>query len=213
MGSEAKKESTLRMYNTFTKREEVLELGDTVKIYVCGITAYDYSHIGHARSSVIFDTFRRFLEFLGKKVIYVQNFTDVDDKIIRRAVAEGRTQKEVAEEFIQKYFEDMEKLNVRKANFHPKVTDHIADIIDAVKKIIEKGYAYEVGDEANKDVYFHVPSFPEYGKLSGMSLEELNRHRIEPDPRKKDPKDFALWKAAKEEDYKAESYFDSPWRK
>ncbi|MBO8182287.1 MAG: cysteine--tRNA ligase [Archaeoglobus sp.] len=208
----------MKMYNTFTKREEILELGDEVRIYVCGITAYDYSHIGHARSSVIFDTLRRYLEFLGKKVIYVQNFTDVDDKIIRRAVAEGRTQKEVAEEFIEKYFEDMEKLNVRKADFHPKVTEHIQDIIEAVKKIIEKGYAYEVGDESkdeskdkSKDVYFHVPSFPEYGRLSGMSLEELNKHRIEPDPRKKDPKDFALWKAAKEEDYKAKSYFDSPW--
>ena len=200
----------LKMYNTFSKKEEVLELGDVVKIYVCGITAYDYSHIGHARSSVIFDTLRRYLEFLGKKVVYVQNFTDVDDKIIRRAVAEGRTQKEIAEEYIQKYFEDMERLNVRKADFHPKVTENIPEIIEAVKKIIEKGYAYEVGDKF-KDVYFHVPSFPEYGKLSGMSLEELNRHRIEPDPRKKDPKDFALWKAAKDEDYKAKSYFDSPW--
>jgi|Deesub1362B_J571_1020462.scaffolds.fasta_scaffold00018_95 cysteinyl-tRNA synthetase len=206
----------LKMYNTFSKKEETLELGEVVKIYVCGITAYDYSHIGHARSSVVFDTFRRYLEFLGKKVIYVQNFTDVDDKIIRRAVSEGRTQKEIAEEYIQKYFEDMEKLNVRKADFHPKVTENIPEIIEAVKKIIEKGYAYEVGEgkeagKESKDVYFHVPSFPEYGRLSGMSLEELNRHRIEPDPRKKDPKDFALWKAAKEEDYKAKSYFDSPW--
>ncbi len=206
----------LRMYNTFSKKEETLELGEVVKIYVCGITAYDYSHIGHARSSVVFDTLRRYLEFLGKKVIYVQNFTDVDDKIIRRAVSEGRTQKEVAEEYIQKYFEDMERLNVRKADFHPKVTENIPEIIEAVKKIIEKGYAYEVGEageaeKESKDVYFHVPSFPEYGRLSGMSLEELNRHRIEPDPRKRDPKDFALWKAAKDEDYKANSYFDSPW--
>ncbi len=206
----------LRMYNTFSKKEETLELGEVVKIYVCGITAYDYSHIGHARSSVVFDTLRRYLEFLGKKVIYVQNFTDVDDKIIRRAISEGRTQKEVAEEYIQKYFEDMERLNVRKADFHPKVTENIPEIIEAVKKIIEKGYAYEVGEageaeKESKDVYFHVPSFPEYGRLSGMSLEELNRHRIEPDPRKRDPKDFALWKAAKDEDYKAKSYFDSPW--
>jgi len=213
MNSEVRGESnekSLRMYNTFTKREEVLELGEVVRIYVCGITAYDYSHIGHARSSVVFDTLRRYLEFLGKRVVYVQNFTDVDDKIIRRAVGEGRTQKEVAEEFIQRYFEDMERLNVRKADFHPRVTENIPEIIEAVKKILEKGYAYEVGDNA-KDVYFHVPSFPEYGRLSGMSLDELNRHRIEPDPRKRDPKDFALWKAAKEEDYTAESYFDSPW--
>ncbi|AGK60359.1 cysteinyl-tRNA synthetase [Archaeoglobus sulfaticallidus PM70-1] len=202
----------LRMYNTFTKQEEELKLSDTVKIYVCGITAYDYSHIGHARSAVVFDTLRRYLMYLGKRVVYVQNFTDVDDKIIRRAVSEGKTQKEIAERFIEEYLKDMAELNVIPADYHPKVTENIPDIIAAVKKIIEKGYAYEVGDN-NKDVYFHVPSFSEYGKLSGMSLEELNKHRIEPDPRKKDVKDFALWKAAKEEDIKAESVFDSPWGK
>jgi cysteinyl-tRNA synthetase len=206
MGSEGK----LRIYNTFTKRKEPIKLEEVVRVYVCGITAYDYSHIGHARSSVVFDTLRRYLEFLGKKVIYVQNFTDVDDKIIRRAVEEGRTQKEVAEEFIEKYMEDMEKLNVRRADFHPRVTENIPDIIQAVRRIIDAGYAYEVGDWP-KDVYFHVPSFPDYGRLSGMSIDELNRHRIEPDPRKKDPKDFVLWKAARKEDYKAKSFFNSPW--
>jgi cysteinyl-tRNA synthetase len=204
-------DETIRIYNTFTKKEEELQLGKEVRMYVCGITAYDYSHIGHARSAVVFDTFRRFLEYTGRKVIYVQNFTDVDDKIIRRAVSEGRTQKEVAEEFIQKYLEDMERLNVRRADFHPKVTENIEEIILAVKKIIEKGYAYEVEGENGKDVYFHVPSFPEYGRLSGMSIEELDRHRIEPDPRKKDVKDFALWKSAKDEDLRAEAVFDSPW--
>ncbi|AEA47002.1 cysteine--tRNA ligase [Archaeoglobus veneficus] len=200
----------MRLYNTLTKREEELKLDKTVRIYVCGITAYDYSHIGHARSAVIFDTFRRYLEWKGHEVIYVQNFTDVDDKIVRRAVAENRTQKEVAEKFIAEYFKDMEALNVRKATYHPKVTEHISDIIQAVSELIKKGYAYEVGGE-NKDVYFHVPSFSHYGELSGMSLEELNRHRIEPDERKKDVKDFALWKAAKEEDIKAKAVFDSPW--
>ncbi len=201
----------MRMFNTFTKREEELKLEKTVRIYVCGITAYDYSHIGHARTSVFFDTLRRFLEFKGHRVIYVQNFTDVDDKIVRRAVAEGKTQREIAERFIEEYFRDMEALNVRKANYHPKVTDHIRDIIDAVQKLIEKGYAYEVEGENGKDVYFHVPSFPTYGRLSGMSLEELNRHRIEPDPRKRDVKDFALWKSAKDEDLKAKAVFESPW--
>lgn len=199
----------MRAYNTLTKREEELKLNKTVKIYVCGITAYDYSHIGHARSSVFFDTLRRYLEYKGYKVIYVQNFTDVDDKIIRRAVSENKTQKEIAEMYIQEYFKDMESLNVKKADFHPKVTENIDEIIDAVKKLIDKGYAYEI----DGDVYFHVPAFKEYGKLSGFSLEELNRHRIEPDPRKKDVKDFALWKKAKEEDIKAKAFYDSPWGK
>lgn len=199
----------MRAYNTLTKREEELKLNKTVKIYVCGITAYDYSHIGHARSSVFFDTLRRYLEYKGYNVIYVQNFTDVDDKIIRRAVSENKTQKEIAEKYIQEYFKDMESLNVKKADFHPKVTENIDEIIDAVKKLIDKGYAYEI----DGDVYFHVPAFKEYGKLSGFSLEELNRHRIEPDPRKKDVKDFALWKKAKEEDIKAKAFYDSPWGK
>jgi len=197
----------MRIYNTLTKRVEKLELGRTVKMYVCGITAYDYSHIGHARTSVFFDTLRRFLEFKGHEVIYVQNFTDVDDKIVRRAVKEGKTQREIAEKFIEEYFKDMKALNVRRANYHPKVTDHIPDIISAVQKLVEKGHAYVV----NGDVYFHVPSLPSYGRLSGFSLEELNRHRIEPDPRKKDVKDFALWKSAKEEDIKAKAVFESPW--
>ena len=197
----------MKIYNTLTKRVERLELGRTVKMYVCGITAYDYSHIGHARTAVFFDTLRRFLEFKGHEVVYVQNFTDVDDKIVRRAVKEGKTQREIAEKFIDEYFKDMKALNVRRANHHPKVTDHIPDIISAVQKLVEKGHAYVV----NGDVYFHVPSLPSYGRLSGFSLEELNRHRIEPDPRKKDVKDFALWKSAKEEDIKAKAVFESPW--
>jgi cysteinyl-tRNA synthetase len=202
----------MRVYNTFTKREEELRLKKIVRIYVCGITAYDYSHLGHARSSVFFDVVRRYLEYKGHKVVYVQNFTDVDDKIVRRAVKDGKTQKEIAEKFIEEYFMDMRALNVRNADIHPKITEHIADIVKAVKKLIDQGYAYEVGEE-NKDIYFHVPSFPNYGKLSGMGIEELNRHRIEPDPRKKDVKDFALWKGAKEEDFKAKAAFESPWGK
>jgi cysteinyl-tRNA synthetase len=202
----------MRAYNTFMKREEELKLERKIKIYVCGITAYDYSHLGHARSSVFFDVVRRYLEYRGHKVTYVQNFTDVDDKIVKRAVREGKTQKEIAEKFIEEYFKDMKALNVLTADYHPRVTDHIHDIINAIKKLVEKGYAYEVG-ERNKDVYFHVPSFPRYGELSGMSVEELNRHRIEPDLRKRDVKDFALWKSAKDEDIKAQAIFDSPWGK
>lgn len=203
----------MRVYNTLKKGYEDIEFGKTIRMYVCGITAYDYSHIGHARSAVFFDTVRRFLEYRGHEVIYVQNFTDVDDKIIRRAVQEGRTQKEVADKFIEEFFRDMEELNVRRATYHPKVTEHIHEIIEAVKRLVEAGYAYEVESENGKDVYFHVPNFESYGRLSGMSLDELNRHRIEPDPRKKDVKDFALWKAAKEEDLKAKAVFDSPWGK
>ncbi len=202
----------MKLFNTLSKRVESLEniIQDRkVRMYVCGITAYDYSHIGHARSAVVFDTLRRYLEYKGYEVVYVQNFTDVDDKIVRRAVAEGKTQKEVAEKFIEEYFKDIERLNVRKATHHPKVTDHIDDIIEFVRKLIDTGYAYVV----NGDVYFHVPAFEKYGELSKQSLDELNRHRIEPDPRKKDVKDFALWKAAKEEDIKAQAFFDSPWGK
>jgi cysteinyl-tRNA synthetase len=175
-------------------------------MYVCGITAYDYSHIGHARSSVFFDTVRRYLEYIGHKVIYVQNFTDVDDKIVRRAESESKTQKEVSEKFIREYLKDMAELNVKNA-LHPTVSENIDSIIEAIKKLIEKGNAYQV----DGDVYFHVPSFEKYGELSGMDIEELNRHRVEPDPRKKDIKDFALWKAAKDEDYRAKAVFESPW--
>jgi cysteinyl-tRNA synthetase len=174
----------MKVYNTFTKKEEELKLGKTVKMYVCGITAYDYSHIGHARTSVFFDVVRRYLEYKGHEVVYVQNFTDVDDKIIRRAVQENKTQKEIAEKFIEEYLKDMDALNVKRADHYPKVTEHIQDIINAVKQLVEKGYAYVV----DGDVYFHVPSFAGYGELSGMSIDELNRHRIEPDPRKKDVK-------------------------
>ncbi len=200
----------MEIFNTLTRKMEKLEevvKDRKIRMYVCGITAYDYSHIGHARSAVVFDTFRRYLEYLGFEVVYVQNFTDVDDKIINRAVKEGKTQKEVAEKFIAEYLKDIAALNVKKPTYQPKVTEHIQDIIEFVKKLLEKGYAYEI----DGDVYFHVPAFGQYGELSKQSLEELNKHRIEPDERKKDVKDFALWKAAKEADIAAEAVFSSPW--
>lgn len=198
----------MKVYNTFTRHLDELKLDNKVKMYVCGITAYDYSHIGHARSSVFFDTVRRYLEYKGYNVTYVQNFTDVDDKIVNRAVKESSTQKEIARKFIDEYLRDMEELNVRETQ-QPLVSTHIPDIADAVKELVEKGYAYQV----DGDVYFHVPSFEKYGELSGMSLNELNQHRIEPDTRKKDVKDFAVWKSAKDEDYRADAAFDSPWGK
>ncbi len=198
----------MKIYNTLTRKKEELELGETVRMYICGITAYDYSHIGHARCAVVFDTLRRYLEYRGHSVRYVQNFTDVDDKIVRRAVEEGKSFREISDYFISAYLEDIKKLNVMES-INPRVTENIPEIISAISKLIEKGFAYVV----DSDVYFHVPALESYGKLSGMSLEELNRHRIEPDPRKKDVKDFALWKSAKEEDYKAKAVFDSPWGK
>lgn len=202
----------MEVFNTLSRKIEKLDDvldGRKVRMYVCGITAYDYSHIGHARSTVFFDVFRRYLEYLGYKVVYVQNFTDVDDKIINRAFKEGKTQKEVAERFIAEYLRDMEALNVKRPTYQPKVTDHIEDIIEFIQGLIEKGYAYVV----DGDVYFHVPAFERYGELSKQSLEELNRHRIEPDERKKDVKDFALWKSAKDVDVRVQAVFNSPWGK
>ncbi len=202
----------MKIYDTMRKRVVELKLDKKVRMYVCGITAYDYSHIGHARNIVFFDTLRRFLEYKGHEVIFVQNFTDVDDKIIRRAIELGKTAKEVAEYFINEFWKDAKALNYL-GGYHPRVTDYIQKIIDAVKTLVDKGYAYEVDGKFGKDVYFHVPKFEKYGELSGYSLDELNRHRIEPDERKKDVKDFALWKSAKEEDFKAKSFFESPWGK
>ena len=205
-----KRRVDMRVYDSMKKREVDLKFGKVVKIYVCGITAYDYSHVGHARNIVFFDTLRRFLEFKGHEVIYVQNFTDVDDKIIKKAIDLGKTSKEVSDYFIQEYWRDINEMNVKKG-IHPRVTEYIPKIISAVERLIKKGYAYIVENKNGYDVYFHVPSFERYGELSGYTLEELNQHRIEPDERKKDPKDFALWKSAKDEDFKAKSYFNSPW--
>ncbi len=200
----------MKIFDTMRKEVVELELDDEVRIYVCGITAYDHSHIGHARSSVFFDTLRRYLEFRGHKVKMVQNFTDIDDKIINRAVAEGKAALEISSEYIQEFLRDAEHLNLKDC-IRPKVSDYIPEIISAVKGLIEKGFAYTVEKENGKDVYFYVPVFESYGRLSGLTTEELKRHRIEPDPMKRDPRDFALWKAAKDEDFRAESYFNSPW--
>ncbi len=200
----------MKFFETMRKDVVEIELGKEVRMYVCGITAYDYSHIGHARSSVIFDTLGRFLEFKGHRVKMVQNFTDIDDKIIKRALKDGKTALEISSKYIEEFLRDAEDLNLKEC-IRPKVSEYIPKIIEAVKKLIEKGYAYTVKKENGYDVYFHVPKFESYGKLSGFTTEEMNVHRIEPDPLKKDPRDFALWKAAKEEDFIAKSYFESPW--
>ena len=178
---------------------------DEVKIYVCGPTVYNYFHIGNARPFVVFDTLRKYLEYRGYNVKFVQNFTDVDDKIINKAREEGVPAGEVSEKYIEEYYKDAASLNVKKATVHPKVTENIDQIIAFVKDLIDLGYAYEV----DGDVYYSTRAFKEYGKLSGQNIEDLEAGaRIEVGEKKKDPLDFALWKARKTED---EIAWESPW--
>ena len=197
----------MQVYNTLTNRKEEfvpIEPGK-VKMYVCGPTVYNFFHIGNARPFVVFDTLRRYFKFRGYEVKFVQNFTDVDDKIINRAKEEGITAPEVSEKYIKEYFNDAEALNVLKADVHPKVSEHIPEIIDFVQTLIDKGYAYE----ADGDVYYSTRKFPEYGKLSGQNIDDLESGaRIAIGEVKEDPLDFALWKARKEE---SEIAWESPW--
>lgn len=198
----------MQIYNTMTrKKEELIPIEEgTVKIYCCGPTVYNLIHIGNARALCVFDTLRRYLEFRGYKVLYVQNFTDVDDKIIKKANELGKTSSEVSENAIKEYFVDAEGLNVRHADIHPKVTENMGIIIDIVKTLVDKGYAYE----ADGDVYFDTSKFPEYGKLSHQPLDDLKAGaRIEVGEKKRDPMDFAVWKAAKP----GEPYWESPFGK
>jgi len=198
----------LYIYNTLSrKKEEFVPLKPgKIGIYVCGITAYDYCHMGHARSGIVFDTIVKYLRYLGYDVLFVRNFTDVDDKIINRAKKEGKSASEIAEYFIKAFYEDMETLGVAKADIEPRATRHIAEMIALIKRLLNKGYAYEV----NGNVYFSVECFPHYGKLSGRSLDEmLAGARVEVDPQKKHPLDFALWKRAKP----GEPWWESPWGK
>ncbi|QAT43539.1 cysteine--tRNA ligase [Aminipila luticellarii] len=197
----------MKIYNTLTrKKEEFVPIDENeIKIYVCGPTVYNYFHIGNARPFVVFDTLRRYLEYKGKNVKFVQNFTDVDDKIINRAKEEGISPGEVSEKYIQEYFKDAAALNVKKASVHPKVTETMDDIIQFVEDLIKKGYAYEV----DGDVYYSTRKFKEYGKLSKQNIEDLESGaRIEVGEKKQDPLDFALWKARKSED---EIAWESPW--
>ena len=197
----------MQVYNTLTNRKEEfvpIEPGK-VKMYVCGPTVYNFFHIGNARPFVVFDTLRRYFKFRGYEVKFVQNFTDVDDKIINRAKEEGITAPEVSEKYIKEYFNDAEALNVLKADVHPKVSEHIPEIIEFVQTLIDKGYAYE----ADGDVYYSTRKFPEYGKLSGQNIDDLESGaRIAIGEVKEDPLDFALWKARKEE---SEIAWESPW--
>lgn len=198
----------MKLYNTLSRTKEEFEpLNDKiVNMYVCGPTVYNYIHIGNARAFIVFDTVRRYLEYKGYKVNYVQNFTDIDDKIIKRAQEENVTTKEVAEKYIDEYFKDADNLGIKRATVHPKATEHIEDIIEFIKILIDKGYAYVV----NGNVYFETAKFKDYGKLSHKNIEELQAGaRIEINEEKKNPLDFVLWKAQKP----GEPAWDSPWGK
>lgn len=196
----------MKLYNTLTRKKEVfvpLEEGK-VKMYVCGPTVYNFFHIGNARPFIIFDTFRRYLEYRGYEVTYVQNFTDVDDKIINRSHEEGITPDEVADKYIDEYFKDADGLGIKRATVHPRVTENIQQIIDFVKDLEQKGFGYEV----DGDVYFDTQKFSGYGKLSKQNQDELEAgSRIEVNDKKKHPMDFVLWKSKKE----GEPGWDSPW--
>lgn len=197
------------IYNTLAKKKMPfvpLEEGK-VKMYVCGPTTYNYIHLGNARPIVVFDTVRRYFTYLGYDVTFVSNFTDVDDKIIKRANEEGQDPVKLAAYYIDAYFEDTKALNVMPADVHPKVSEHIPQIIDFVQGLIDKGYAYAL---ANGDVYYSVRKFADYGQLSGRDINDLlSGARVEVDEKKKDPLDFALWKSAKP----GEPYWESPWGK
>lgn len=196
----------MKIYNTLTrKKEEFIPIDkDNVKMYSCGPTVYDYFHIGNARPFIIFDTMRRYLEYIGYNVTFVQNFTDIDDKMIKRANAEGITVKELGERFIGEYFKDAASIGVRPATVHPKATENIDAIIDIIKKLEDNGYAYAV----DGNVYFSTKKFEEYGKLSKQPLEDLEAGaRIDVNDHKNDPMDFALWKSKKD----GEPFWQSPW--
>jgi len=195
----------LKIYNKLSDTLE--DIGTTednkIRMYVCGITVYDDCHIGHARTIVVFDILRRYLIHKGKELVYVQNFTDVDDKIINRAKLDGKSPDEISSKYIESYFEDFSKLNVLKADFYPKATDHIIEIINAIKILKEKNYTYTTLN----GVYFKVRAFPNYGKLSKKQIDELEEGtRIEIDKLKEDPLDFALWKFSSDV-----PNWESPW--
>ena len=199
----------MRIYNTLTRRKEELKTitDGEVKIYACGPTVYNYIHIGNSRPLCVFDTLRRYLEYRGYKVTFVQNLNDIDDKIIKKAIEENSDYKTVSEKYIKEFWTDAKGLNFREATVHPKATENIDEIINIISTLVEKGYAYPV---ENGDVYFSPKKFSGYGKLSHQPLEELEAGaRINIGELKREPMDFALWKGAKP----GEPYWESPWGK
>ena len=196
----------LKVYNTLTRKKEefVPQEEGKVGIYVCGVTPYNFPHIGNARPFVTWDVIKRYLKAKGYEVKHIQNFTDMDDKIIKAANTEGVSWQTITERYIKGYFDSIDALNVQRANLYPKVTEHMEDIINMVQRLIDRGYAYEM----EGDVYFRVEKDPDYGKLSGRKLEDMMAGaRVEVDNRKENPMDFALWKSAKP----GEPSWESPW--
>lgn len=195
----------MKVYNTLSRQKEEFRARDNeVRMYVCGITPYADAHVGHAMSYLIFDAIRRYLEYAGYAVKHVQNFTDIDDKIIERAQRLGISPRELAERHISQFHEDMQRLNVLPAHVYPRATEEVGPIVALIRGLVEKGYAYEAGG----DVYFRVTRLPDYGKLSHRSLDEMRAGaRIEVGEQKENPLDFALWKAAKP----GEPFWESPW--
>ncbi|WP_455378390.1 cysteine--tRNA ligase [Petrachloros mirabilis] len=196
----------LTLFNTLSGKSELFESIEPkrVRMYVCGVTVYDYCHIGHARSALVFDVLRRYLEYSGYRVDFVKNFTDVDDKIINRANERGVSCEAITSEFIEAYYEDMGKLGIKRATKEPKATEHMAEIVAITKKLMEKGLAYQV----DGDVYYRVENYPAYGRLSKRKLEDLQAGaRVDIDGRKRHPMDFALWKSSKP----GEPSWPSPW--
>ncbi len=197
----------MKLYNTLTRqKDEFIPLDkNNVKMYSCGPTVYNYFHIGNARPFIVFDALRRYLEYIGYKVTFVQNFTDIDDKLINKAKAEGTTVADIAETFIKEYYTDADALGICRASVNPRATENIDAIIDIISKLVEGGYAYN----ADGDVYFSTKKFKEYGKLSHQPMEELEAGaRIDVNEKKEDPMDFALWKKQKEP---TEPAWESPW--
>ncbi len=196
----------IKTYNTQTRTKEILDPLETghIRLYVCGITSYDYCHIGHARSTLAFDMIVRYLRYRGYKVTYIRNFTDIDDKIINRAAEQGTTTEELAQRFIDEFYVDMDRLGAERPTLEPRATEHIPEMVELIAELIDKGLAYP----SEGDVYFAVDQFPEYGKLSGRKLEDMQAGaRISVNESKRHPMDFVLWKGSKP----GEPTWESPW--
>ena len=194
----------IEVYNTLSRKKEIFKPreGKRVKLFVCGPTVYDNSHIGHARTYISFDVIVRYLKYQGYSVFYLQNITDIDDKIIKRAKETGEDPLDLSRKFEKKYIEDMKSLGVENVNLYARATEHLGEIINQIKILLDKGFAYET----DSGIYFDESSFEDFGKLSNRKIEDLNVHRINPDTRKRNPGDFALWKKKDEP-----PYWDSPW--
>jgi len=197
----------LKVYNTMSSEEEEFKPihGNRVNMFVCGPTVYDLTHIGHARTYIAYDIMARYLRYKGYSLFYLMNITDVDDKIINRAKERNLNPVELAEQYTAEFYKDMASLRINSVNLFAKASEYIAEIIAQVNTLLEKGYAYVV----DGDVYYDMSKFPEYGRLSRQKPDELKKHRIEPDPRKRNPNDFSLWKSQK----LGELAWDSPWGK